>query len=416
MSNKLQPVRGTKDIYFEDYLKHKHVIDIANTITSLYGYTTIATPIFEFTEVFKRTLGDVSDVVTKEMYTFIDRGGDSITLRPEFTAGIARALISNGLAQDLPLKFFSHGPLFRHERPQKGRFRQFHQINAESLGIASPYQDSEIIAMGAQILRELGILEKTKLELNTLGDLETRQKYRQALVDYFNSYKNELSEESKIRLEKNPLRILDSKDEGDKKIAKSAPVILEYLTSEANEFFEKVKEGLLIAGVKYQINPHLVRGLDYYCHTAFEFITEELGTQGTVLGGGRYDGLIKMLGGPETPAVGFAAGIERIAELLDYKAEPLKPIAIIPIDQQYLPEAMSLAHILREHHFGAILDYTGNTAKRMKRANKLNAVIAIFIGEEEIAKQIVKVRDLGTGEEKEVQNNRLMDYLGSELG
>jgi histidyl-tRNA synthetase len=416
MSNKLQPVRGTKDIYFEDYLKHKYVIDTANAVTSLYGYTTIATPIFEFTEVFKRTLGDVSDVVTKEMYTFIDRGGDSITLRPEFTAGIARALISNGLAQDLPLKFFSHGPLFRHERPQKGRFRQFHQINAESLGIASPYQDSEIIAMGAQILSELGILEKTRLEINTLGDLDTRQKYRQALVDYFNSYKNELSEESKVRLEKNPLRILDSKDEGDKKIAKAAPIILEYLTNEASDFFEKVKEGLAIAGVKYQINPHLVRGLDYYCHTAFEFITEELGTQGTVLGGGRYDGLVKILGGPETPAVGFAAGIERIAELLDYKAEPLKPIAIIPIDQQYLPEAMSLAHILREHHFGVTLDYTGNVAKRMKRANKLNAALAIFIGEEEIAKQVVKVRNLSTGEEKEVQNNRLIDYLGSELG
>lgn len=411
--NKLQPARGTRDILPEEHILHSYVIDTAKDIAQRYGYSSISTPIFEFTEVFKRTLGDVSDIVTKEMYTFEDRGGESITLRPEFTAGIARAFISGGLAQHLPLKLFSSGPIFRYERPQKGRFRQFHQVNMEFLGVDSPQADSEIIAMGAHILSALGILQHTELQINSLGDTETRATYRQTLVDYLQSYKKDLSPDSQVRLEKNPMRILDTKDENDKKIIKNAPVIGGCYSSAAKDFFAEVTEGLDQLRIAYRVNPHLVRGLDYYCHTAFEFVgqTDDLGSQNTVMAGGRYDGLIGMMGGAHTPAVGFAAGVERLAALVSTAPKLPRPMAIIPIGAECEKQATLLASELRHQGIATVLDFSGNPAKRMKSANKANARVAIFLGEDELRAGVVKVRDLDSREEQTVSAADLLDYL-----
>ena len=411
--NKLQPARGTRDILPEEHLLHQHVIETARNIAARYGYETMATPIFEFTEVFKRTLGDVSDIVTKEMYTFEDRGGESITLRPEFTAGIARAFISGGLAQHLPLKLFSSGPIFRYERPQKGRFRQFHQINMEFLGVATPQADSETIALGAHILEELGILQYTELQLNSLGDAETRNNYRVALVDYLQSYRQELSPDSQIRLDKNPMRILDSKDDNDKKIIKNAPLLGAHYTSAARDFFAEVTAGLDQLGIRYIINPHLVRGLDYYCHTAFEFVgkSDELGSQSTVMAGGRYDGLIGMMGGQPTAAIGFAAGVERLAALCQYKPQAVRPVAIIPIGEAAEKQAILLASQLRHQGIATQLDFSGNPAKRMKSANKAGASMVLFLGDDEISAGIVKLRNLDTREERAVKAAHLLDYL-----
>lgn len=411
MTHKLQPVRGTKDLLDADYRLFAYVADVAREVSSLYGFNEIATPIFEFTEIFKKTLGEESDVVGKEMYSFEDRGGESMTLRPEFTAGIARAFISGGLQNELPIKWFATGPLFRYERPQKGRQRQFHQINFELLGVAEPLADVEVISMGAHILRELGVENKVKLEINSLGDQISRENYRKALVEYFTQYKAELSDDSKIRLGKNPMRILDSKDEGDKKIVAGAPVINDYYSPAAAEFFAAVQKGLDALGVKYSINQHLVRGLDYYCHTAFEFTTDALGSQNAVLAGGRYDGLIGMMGGPETPAVGFAGGVERLMALLDVKPETRRPIAIIPIGEAAEKEAVVLAGVLRAEGQYVELGYGGNVKKRMKRANSMNAVAGIIFGDDELAAGVVKLKDFDSGEEEEVRLGELSDKL-----
>ncbi len=305
----LQPVRGTHDVLPEDGRRFRAVTETGRGIAERYGYHEIATPIFEFTEVFKRTLGDTSDIVTKEMYTFTDKGGDQITLRPEGTAGVARALISGGLTQHLPLKFFYQGPMFRYERPQKGRLRQFHQIGVELLGVGEPLGDIEVIALGAAILTELGIASMTRLELNTLGNAQSRAVYRDVLVDYLSAHRDALSEDSLTRLERNPLRILDSKDRGDRAVVADAPEFGASLDAESTEFFAAVRAGLDALGIAYTLNPRLVRGLDYYCHTAFEFTTDALGAQGAVIAGGRYDGLVTTMGGPETAGVGWAAGI-----------------------------------------------------------------------------------------------------------
>ncbi|NDF12674.1 MAG: histidine--tRNA ligase [Proteobacteria bacterium] len=406
MSQKLQPVRGTQDILPEEFAKHRHVIDTARRVGALYGFKEMATPIFEFTEVFKRTLGETSDVVNKEMYTFEDKGGESITLRPEFTAGIARAFISGGLQEKLPIKYFSTGPLFRYERPQKGRYRQFHQINFEWLGNADPLADVELILMAADILEDLGILSKTKLNLNSLGDQETRQNYRAALVKYFSEHKNGLSEDSKVRLDKNPLRILDSKDEGDKKIVQNAPLMGEYYSAAAKAFFETVTARLKdsIYGDRVVINPKIVRGLDYYSHTVFEFIAEsdELGSQNTVLAGGRYDGLIKTMGGPETPAVGFAAGIERLALMVHNTPASIAPVAIIPMGEAEVVEALKLASSLR--HGGIAVEFIagGNVGKAMKKADKAGAKHALILGSNELNNGKVVHKDLATGQQNEV--------------
>ena len=305
----LRPVRGTHDLLPEDNRRHRRVIETFRDIAERFAFGEIATPIFEFAEVFKRTLGETSDIVTKEMYTFTDRGGDLITLRPEYTAGIARAFISGGLQQQLPLKFYGHGPMFRYERPQKGRQRQFHQLDAEILGVAEPLADIEVIALGATLLEALGMADVTELELNTLGDPESRAAYRAALVDYFEGHRDGLSEDSLRRLDRNPLRILDSKDEGDRAVVVDAPLMGDYLNAASADMFGAVRAGLDRLGIAYRLNPRLVRGLDYYTHTAFEFTTRKLGAQGAVIAGGRYDGLIDAghrFGGRHR-AIGLAA-------------------------------------------------------------------------------------------------------------
>jgi len=397
----LQPVRGTHDILPEDSRKHRRVVETAREIAARYGFGEIETPVFEFTDVFARTLGETSDIVTKEMYTFADRGGDKITLRPEGTAGIARALVSNGLAQDLPLKFFYAGPMFRYERPQKGRMRQFHQFGVELLGVATPQADIEVVALAAHILDALGVKDRTKLELNTLGDHESRTAYRAVLVEFLAKHRNSLSADSKERLERNPLRILDSKDDTDKKILKDAPPFSAYLNPASQAFFNQVCDGLDALGIAYERNPHLVRGLDYYCHTAFEFTTGELGAQGTLLAGGRYDGLIEAMGGRDTPGVGWAAGVERLAMLTGDPPPPPRPIAVIPMGEAD-PPALKLAEDLRRAGFAVELGYTGNMGKRMKRADKLRARAAVILGTDEMARGAVTLRDLDSGEQTEV--------------
>jgi len=407
----LQPVRGTHDLMPDEMRRHRRVIDVARDVAERYGYHEIETPIFEFSEVFQRTLGDTSDIVTKEMYTFTDRGGEQLTLRPEGTAGIARALISGGLSQHLPLKFFCHGPMFRYERPQKGRLRQFHQIDIELLGVAGPQADIEVIACGYAILRELGFVDRITLELNSLGDTASRQAYRAKLVEYFRAHEGKLSTDSKERLGRNPLRILDSKDEGDRRIVADAPLFADFLNAESRAFFETVKTGLAALDIPYKISPRLVRGLDYYCHTAFEFTTETLGAQGTVMGGGRYDGLVETMGGPPTPGIGWAAGIERLAMMLADAPPARRPVAVVPVGAAAEPKALALADRLRRAGFAVELGYSGNLGKRLKRADKLKAAAALILGDDEIKKNAVTLRDLDSGAQEEVALGALEDRL-----
>lgn len=410
MSQKLQPARGTKDILAEEYRLHRYVVEKAHAVAERYGFEDIATPIFEFTDVFKRTLGDTSDIVTKEMYTFESKGGDMLTLRPEFTAGIARAVVSNGLTQSLPLKLFSSGPVFRYERPEKGRFRQFHQINMELLGVKEPLADVEMLAMASHILEAIGAVG-FQLELNSLGDKESRERYRTTLVGYLQDYKSQLSEDSQLRLERNPLRILDSKDEGDKKIITDAPLLGDFYTQEAADFFAAVKEGLDNLKIGYRVNPKLVRGLDYYCHTAFEFTTDVFGVSKAVLAGGRYDGLMELMGGPAMPAIGFAAGIERLAALISVNLQQPRPVAIVPIGAKAEAKALMLAQQLRHESYSVELGYSGNVGKRLKRATKANARVALIFGDDELQQDVVNLRDLDKGEEEKIPFGRLSDAL-----
>ncbi len=407
----LQPVRGTHDMLPEENLRQRKVIDTVRAVSGLYGFSEIATPIFEKTEVFARTLGDTSDIVTKEMYTFTDKGGDSLTLRPENTAGVARAFISGGLARSLPLKFTYQGPMFRYERPQKGRLRQFHQVGAEILGVEGPLADVEIIALGAHFLDALGVRGSTTLELNSLGDSESRGAYRDLLVNYFNGHLDKLSEDSRDRLDRNPLRILDSKDEGDREIIKNAPEIAASFNAISKSHFAAVTTGLDDLGVAYTVNPRLVRGLDYYCHTAFEFTTTELGSQGALVAGGRYDGLIKQMGGPQTPGTGWAAGIDRLAMMI---AEPEKsrgPIAMVPIGEAAAARILTLTQQLRHAGFAVDLGYSGNMKKRMKRADTVGAVATVILGEDELAQGAATVRNMETGDQERVPLASLGDHL-----
>ena len=409
----LKPVRGTHDILPADYRRHRMVVETARRVAAQYGYGEMSMPIFEFTKVFQRTLGDTSDIVSKEMYTFADRSGDSLTLRPEATAGVARAFLSNGLIQELPLKVFCQGPMFRYERPQKGRLRQFHQFGVEILGVPTPQADVETIALGVHILEELGVADKTVLEINSLGDSESRAAYREALVAYFTGHRDALSEDSRARLERNPLRILDSKDKGDRKLMAEAPNISEYLNDASRAFFDTVLDGLKTLNIDVSVNPRLVRGLDYYCHTAFEFTTEVLGAQGAVIAGGRYDGLVKQMGGPATPGVGWAAGIERLTMLLPQSPEPTRPIAVIPVGEEAQGPAMTIAQILRENGYVVDMGYSGNLAKRMKRADRMNACAAVILGGDELERNSATLRDLDSGEQSEIPLDDLTDRLSA---
>lgn len=363
-------IRGTQDIFGDEQRRFAHVLDTFERVRRLYCFQRLEIPIFEATGVFARSMGETSDVVSKEMYTFEDRGGDSLTLRPEFTAGIARAYITEGWQQYAPLKLATSGPVFRYERPQKGRFRQFHQIDAEIIGAAEPAADVELLVLADQLLHELGIAEGVTLQLNTLGDAETRDAWRTALVAHFEAHRGELSEDSQVRLDKNPMRILDSKDPRDRPIADSAPDIDAYLTEEAAAFFKAVTDGLDAAGVKWTRNSRLVRGLDYYRHTAFEFVTDRLGAQGTVLAGGRYDGLIGSLGGPETPGVGWAAGVERLAMLIEEPCSESPAVAIIPESPEAAEIALKLLTSLRSAGISADMAFRGNAKRRFELASK----------------------------------------------
>ena len=413
---KAQPVRGTHDLLPDDFAAHGEVISVARQTAATFGYREMATPIFEFTDVFARSMGETSDVVSKEMYSFDDRGGESITLRPEYTAAICRAFISNGLQQNVPFRAFGAGPMFRYERPQKGRQRQFHQIDIEIIGAPEPAADVEVISVGAEILNRLNVLHKTVLHLNTLGDPESRDSYRAALVAYFNDHRDKLSEDSLGRLTRNPLRILDSKDEGDRRIVENAPLFGDYLNQQSQDFFGTVLFGLDTLGIAYELNPRLVRGLDYYTHTAFEFVTDALGAQGAVIAGGRYDGLIGQLGGPATPGIGWAGGIERLAMLSGATGEAPRPIALIPIGEVAETEALKIGQALRRDGFVVDQAFRGNLGKRMKRADKLNAAAALIFGDDELAKGVVQVRNLTTGDQSEVALDRLAQALADHEG
>ncbi len=368
-----KPIRGTQDIFGPEAEAFAHVVETFERVRKLYRFRRIEMPVFERTEVFARSLGETTDVVAKEMYSFADRGGESLTLRPEFTAGIARAYLTSGWQQYAPLKVATHGPLFRYERPQKGRYRQFHQLDAEIIGAAEPQADVELLAMADQLLKELGIADSVTLQLNTLGDGETREAWRAALVEHFASHRAELSADSQERLEKNPLRILDSKDPRDQVFVGDAPRIDAFLSAEARDFFAQVADGLEAAGVAWTRNPALVRGLDYYRHTAFEFVTDRLGAQGTVLGGGRYDGLLESLGGPATPAVGWAAGIERLAMLVGETATGGADVFVIAENADSRLFAQGAAQALRVYGISTDCPYKGKANKLFDKARAENA-------------------------------------------
>lgn len=409
MSNKLQPLRGTKDLLPDSFAVHEHIIKTAQTVGALYGYKPMSTPLIEYTRVFDRTLGDVSDIVSKEMYSFPDKSGESIALRPEFTAGIVRAVLSGGLQHKLPLKFFSYGPVFRYDRPQSGRQRQFHQINFEYIGASGAYTDAETIKLAVDILAALDILPYTTLEINSLGCLQSRELYQKKLVEYFSGYKDQLSELSLKRLYNNPLRILDSKEEDDKRLVANAPSVAESYTDLAREYFSNVLETLELLGIKYTINPKLVRGLDYYCHTAFEFTTGKLGSQSTVLAGGRYDGLTKIMGGPEIPAIGFAGGIERLALMKEFNVTEPGSLFIMPIAENNVKAAILLTDKLRQisKTTPIIPALSGKMNKRMQTALESGARYIVFIGDEEEASGNFKLKDLEARQESTVSFEQL---------
>jgi histidyl-tRNA synthetase len=406
-----QPVRGTQDIFGEDQERFQHVVETFERVRRLYGFKGVQMPVFEPTAVFARSLGETTDVVSKEMYSFEDRGGDSLTLRPEFTAGISRAFLTNGWQQHMPLKLSTHGPLFRYERPQKGRYRQFHQLDAEIIGAGEAAADVELLCFADQLLKELGIAEGVTLQLNTLGDAESRDAWRDALVAHFQAHKADLSKDSQDRLERNPLRILDSKERQDRPIADSAPDIDAYLSREAKEFFAEVTEGLDACGVAWERNSRLVRGLDYYRHTAFEFVTDRLGAQGTVLAGGRYDGLIESLGGPATPAVGWAAGIERLGMLIEQPAKEMINedihIVIVPSSKDAEQNAHKATAEIRRAGIRCYTAFKGNMKKRLQRANSIDALLALLVFENSLT-----LKNLRTGDQEPVSFNDLASVVG----
>jgi histidyl-tRNA synthetase len=410
-------IRGTQDIFGPEAEAFAFVVETFERVRKLYRFRRIEMPVFERTEVFARSLGETTDVVSKEMYSFEDRGGESLTLRPEFTAGIARAYLTNGWQQHAPAKLATHGPLFRYERPQKGRYRQFNQLDAEIIGAAEPQADVELLALADQLLKELGIAEGVTLQLNTLGDAPSREAWRAALVEHFRQHKDALSDDSRDRLERNPLRILDSKDARDRPFVGDAPKIDEFLSGEAQDFFGAVCAGLDAAGVKWARAQSLVRGLDYYRHTAFEFVPDEgsaaagkLGSQSTILGGGRYDGLIEGLGGPHTPAVGWAAGIERLAMLVDDRTPVEGPlVAIVPDTTETEREAARLANILRRSGLPVITITQGSIKKRSDKARQAGADAILFVRQHEAASKRLHLTNVTMGGDRPTEF--LLDIL-----
>ena len=403
---KLRTVRGVHDLLPESLHKHKLVVDEGLKTSNQYCYSQIEIPIFEFAEVFKKPLGKSSDIVTKENYIFKDRSDDELMLRPEGTSGVVRAFLNAGLVQDIPQRFSYFGPMFRYERPQKGRLRQFKQFGVECIGISNSMADIEVISLGYEFLKKLNVTDKITLKINSLGDTDSRLTYRKVLINYLNDYKFKLSKDSIKRLSENPLRILDSKNEIDQKILINAPNVLDYLNEESKERFQNVCEGLNVLKIKYEIDKNLVRGLDYYCHTAFEFITDQLGAQGTVLAGGRYDGLSKMLGGVDVAGVGWAAGIERLALMVQSEYINNPDIVLMAQTEVHNHLLLPIMNELINQGFKVEIIYTGNMSKKFKRANKINASFAILLGEVEVAKKVIKLKNLLLGSEQLIDLNQ----------
>ncbi|QIZ73322.1 histidine--tRNA ligase [Oxynema aestuarii] len=411
----IQALRGTRDILADEIGYWQQIEAIASDRLAKAGYAEIRTPIFEQTELFERGIGEATDVVGKEMYTFSDRGDRSITLRPEGTAGVVRAYIQNKLqAAGGVQRLWYAGPMFRYERPQAGRQRQFHQIGVEVLGSDDPRADVETIAIAHDILQRLG-LQNLHLDLNSVGDLEDRQRYRQALVDYLSPYRADLDPDSQDRLTRNPLRILDSKDRRTQEIAADAPKIFEHLGDRSRQHFDRVQQLLADLGIPYQLNHRLVRGLDYYTHTAFEIISDDLGAQATVCGGGRYDGLVAELGGPSTPAVGWAMGVERLILLLQQlggTVETSLDFYIVSRGSRAEAVALQLACQLRQHGLSAELDLSGSAfGKQFKRADRSGAKACLILGDEEVAQDRVQLKWLATGEQQAIARADLFDKI-----
>jgi histidyl-tRNA synthetase len=379
----------------------QHVEGVLRRLMAAYGYAEVRFPIVEKTELFKRSIGEVTDIVEKEMYTFEDRNGDSLTLRPEGTAGCVRCGIQNGLFHTQAQRMWYLGPMFRHERPQKGRYRQFHQIGVEAFGLTGPDVDAEIIAMSARLWRELGLASDVRLELNSLGTPEARARYRDELVGFLTAREDELDEDSKRRLHTNPLRVLDSKNPDMQDLIAEAPHLSQYLDDESAEHFQALCSALDAIGIAYEVNPRLVRGLDYYCKTVFEWVTDRLGAQGTVCAGGRYDGLVEQLGGKPTPAVGFAIGLERLVALMDNERLPeaqFRPHAyLVAVGESAARYSLGLAERLRDAVSGLRLQLNcggGSFKAQVKRADKSGASLALIFGEDEVQSGTVGVKRL----------------------
>lgn len=403
---KLQAVRGTFDLFPDDTEKDLFIINAARSVAKKAGFGEISTPIFEFTDVFKRTLGDSSDIVYKEMYTFEDKSGNSLTLRPENTASVVRAFINAGLEQKLPCKFFYTGPMFRYERPQKGRQRQFQQIGMELFGHAQASAELDVILSAFMFLEEIGLKDHVTLELNTLGDQESRKAYVEALVLYFTAHKEKLSDDSKRRLQENPLRILDSKDEGDRALLVEAPKLHDYLNDVSKDMFKEVCSGLETLSIPYKINTQLVRGLDYYTHTVFEFTCDLLGAQNTVLAGGRYDGLVRQMGGGDVPAVGWAAGVERLRLLLPEQEKQQEAWVVVYLTPNEFTYALKVLHQMRQGDGVVHLSGGGSVKKQMKQASNLGRY-CIMVGEDEMKDQTVSVKDMNEGTQQTIKLNDL---------
>ncbi len=411
---KLQRIRGTTDLYDKDIDRFNHVVSYAKQFAELYCFDEIATPIMENSEVFHRTLGETSDIVNKETYHFLDRDKTNITLRPEFTASIVRSIISNGMLQSLPLRLFSYGPLFRHERPQKCRLRQFHQINFEYIGSNSLKVDVELINLAYDILNSLKILDKIKLKINTLGNFDCRNKYKEALKSYLLKYRNDLSDISLIRLEKNPLRILDTKNEKERMLLDDATNLYNFIDNNSKSTFEKIMLNLQDLDIEFEHEKRLVRGMDYYSGFVFEFMTEDLGSQGTVIAGGRYDSLISTMGGKETPASGFAGGIERLMELLSISSNELqdkKPLYLIPIGEFAESKSLKISDDFRSENIITLVDYEISLKKRMQKANKLNVDFAIIYGDNELQNKTFILKNLNSGVEEAMNKEQLLNYI-----
>ena len=401
----------------------RYLESVTQDIVQSYGYSEIRLPLLEYTELFRRSIGEVTDIVEKEMYTFLDRNGESLTLRPEATASVVRAGISNGLLHNQRQKLWTSGPMFRYEKPQKGRYRQFHQLDVEALGFEGPDVDAELIIMCARMWQALGI-SKLRLEINSLGTSESRARYRESLVEYFSGVKSQLDEDSIRRLEQNPLRILDSKNPDMQAIVEAAPVMLDFLDEESAAHFEALKGLLDAAGVSYEINPRLVRGLDYYSRTVFEWVTDALGSQGAVCSGGRYDGLVEKLGGRATPAVGWAMGIERLVALYEVCGgeAPVTDadVYVVAVGEGALQRAFAIAEELRDKVAGIRVELNlggGSFKTQLKRADKSNAGYALILGEQEIADGRIGLKPLrSTEDQSSIAIDELAETLAKLLG